>query len=294
MLAISTGESALLDFTPEAGAAARVVTITSPPFGYKDEQGTNKNGKNADMTTRVCASNYGWFGQRVIRFVLDKREMWPVWNARLKIQSDALKDRYAAKIAENSALSRVLSHVALLAVVAEILHEDLNLPKPHGYTTTTNEETGDSLLYNPAIGKLITQCAESYRSTKVMTQQWEQFKDIINQHTHLLLYHRTDATVGSTPPTSAGWFGFWKLPENDDKHVYIYVNQAKYILTDRIGVAIADGILNTWALEGKIVPAKEAFVDGDYRSGGFTHVINVQSTSHRVIKILRSALSTIV
>lgn len=114
---ISSGEGPLSEMSRHAGVRARVLSITGSPLG-------KGGGATAEYLREALARNYGWFGQRVIEYLMAIQVDWD----QIRSMWAQTRDRYL--MSSTGAVSRRhCASLAVLAVAAQICHH-LGMPRP--------------------------------------------------------------------------------------------------------------------------------------------------------------------
>jgi putative DNA primase/helicase len=118
-LLLSTGEAPATSFTQDAGARARVLSITGSPLPK------GSRALVAELTAALLA-NHGHAGPRLVRHLLATRAEW-----------GAIRTRYAAHVAkwtreagDSAVAGRLAAILALLELGQEAAHDVLGLPRP--------------------------------------------------------------------------------------------------------------------------------------------------------------------
>lgn len=107
-LLLSTGEASITSFSDGGGAAARTLSIRTPPMG--EASAANKSA--ADAIKAGFLEHYGHLGPRVVAYAQTHR-------ARLRERYAVARQTYGG-IASTAAGQRVSDYVAVLAVAAEV------------------------------------------------------------------------------------------------------------------------------------------------------------------------------
>jgi hypothetical protein len=121
---LSTGEAPATSFTQDGGTRARTLCVWGSPFG-----GTSEATVAAVQALTVgVREHFGHLGPRVVRWLLDTPD------AAAKVQAAYAVHRGAwTEVAGVDAVRvRVAQYVAALAVVADLLHGQLGVPRPEG------------------------------------------------------------------------------------------------------------------------------------------------------------------
>lgn len=114
--AISTGEQTATSFSQDAGARARIVQMTGSPMGGFSE----RSAQAAEEVVRVAQENYGHVLPRVIDQLFPIRHDKEKKAALVKL-FNSRRDTYSIGAA-TSVERRLAAYVALMSVVADILH----------------------------------------------------------------------------------------------------------------------------------------------------------------------------
>jgi putative DNA primase/helicase len=118
-LLLSTGEASATSFTQDAGARARVLSITGSPLP----------GDSAALVARLTAGvcdNFGHAGPEVVRRLIAQRQIWP-----------KIRTRYAKRVAYyteqaggSPVAARLAQTLALVELGGDALHNMLDVPRP--------------------------------------------------------------------------------------------------------------------------------------------------------------------
>lgn len=121
---LSTGEAPATSFTQDGGTRARTLGLWGSPFGGADDTTVAAvQGLTAGVLT-----HHGHLGPRMVR-----------WLVEVPDAPERVRSRYAAAVASWTAdadghpvATRAAQYLAALEVVAEVVHEVLAVPRPHG------------------------------------------------------------------------------------------------------------------------------------------------------------------
>jgi putative DNA primase/helicase len=181
-LLLSTGEAPATSFTQDAGARARVLSITGSPL--PDDSATLV----AQFTAGVL-DNYGHAGPAVVRRLIATRENWPRIRTRF-----AKRVAYWTKEAGGTPVAaRLAQTLALVEMGGDALHEILGVPRP--------DESPMRIAL--AAAKLSSDDADRPTAALLATYSWaaQHSQDFWGRH----LRDRDD-----TPrQPSRGWAGRW-------------------------------------------------------------------------------------
>lgn len=229
---LSTGEKAVIDFSPDAGARARSLCIRGAPFGSD----TTANRISTEALQASLRRNYGHLGPLLLRHLVDDcnydalRERW-----------GEIRDKYGAT-AGGSVSRRLAASVAVLGLAAELVH-DLGCPG------RDQMETALDVAWAAAqhSGEDSDRPAAAFRTL----YNWA------NMHAS-----RFEGATKSTKDESPhlGWAGKWRRTASSHqggglvwKQLSIYPQVAKPVLA-KAGYDV-DYVLNEWTRRGFLEPS---------------------------------------
>jgi len=113
----STGESPSLDLSNDGGSRGRLIDFWGNPFLK-----TDKDSKViVDRINRTTQENYGHAGPRVVQFILDHRDQWPLWKEAYQEANDLLTQTESMSPIE----MRLGEYFAAIATAIVIIHAAL-------------------------------------------------------------------------------------------------------------------------------------------------------------------------
>jgi hypothetical protein len=115
---LSTGEAPVVTMSHDAGTRARVLSLTSPPFGAQSAEGR----RVTEGTGRAVGANHGHAGRLWVEHLLG------VDAERLRERIEDRTERYAARFVPGTA-TRLAAHASALLVAGDLARE-AGLPCP--------------------------------------------------------------------------------------------------------------------------------------------------------------------
>jgi len=200
---LSSGEQAATDFTNRnGGSRARVITLWGSPFGAANK----KTAALVNDINQTLFDNYGFAGEKVVKFIVDHQEDWPLW----KDMHRKFKEYYSERAGQNSVANRMSEYFATLAIVIIIVHAAM----PELKRDTKISEIIDHLWACSISG---AEEADRAKVAFVKAYEWA----VANEHK---FYGREQTTNdGISIPPHDGWAGAWKK----DRWNYIAFQPAK-------------------------------------------------------------------
>jgi hypothetical protein len=250
---LSTGEARMTSYTQEAGAHARVISLTGYPLGAgKDAQGAERS----EALRAIVEAHHGHLGAKLARWIVDA-------------DRDLIRRRYREIVAgytssdqlPNATTRRFSPRVGLLDLVRSILHTQLGVPRP----------AADPI-------------AEIWRQVQQETEEADMpaealrylYQHATAQPSRFWGRHAIDSGGQALPP-SAGWLGAW-----DEGHAWTVIGfmpkDTKTILER--GKYASDLILTEWKARGWLVTEAK----------GLTAKLMMQGDRVRLYVVKRSAL----
>jgi len=226
---LSSGESAAVSFSQDAGTRARVLSLKGRPLGDDPQIG----GPKSEQLQAILANHYGHLGRRMILYLVGNREHHDAIRA---VYHDT-RDRYANLI--GSAVGRRhAAHLAVLEVAAAIVHQ-LGVPEP----------TCEPFAY---LLDMIEQAA--YEADRPLTALQEVASWCVTNKTGF--WGRHELSHGGTPRVpNGGWLGAWS-PEDDWYYIAITIPALRQVLHEA-GYRY-DEIKDRWAERGWLVRSTNA------------------------------------
>ncbi len=218
---LSSGEQSAVDYSKKhGGTRARAISIWGAPFGDIVD-GEFVKGLNA-----VVLQNYGHAGQRVVQFILDHREDWPVWREAYR----ELSSFYSQKAGSNTVADRLSDVFALLGVVVPLIHAAL----PELVPSRPIPEILEDIW-----GSVIGGAAEADRAKVALSRLWDW---AVENQSKFWGRHKTDSQSQPMEPHS-GWAGRWDRGKD-----WKYVAFTRRTMEDLISSFGFDwsGTLETW------------------------------------------------
>jgi len=213
---LSTGEQSAVEYSKRhGGTRARVLSVRGAPFGSENLATLVRE------LNRLVLQNYGHSGPEVVKFILDHKEDWPLWQeAYLEMQ-----EVFSAKAGDNSIADRLGDIFAFLAVTIPLIHAALPQLKPSRPIAELLE-----ILWEESLDRT----EEAGRHLKALQTLWDW---AVSNPDKFWGKHQTDSAGNPKVPHS-GWAGVWN--------------------TDRIAITTAtlervlkeyelDAILTSWA-----------------------------------------------
>lgn len=235
MLGISTGENSILAFTSAGGVAARTLAVRMRPFGPSNPQ----TKPVVEAVKQAFLENHGHFGPILVKYIIENKDEWASWREEWKRTCHAYSATYAGKIAGNATVGRLINHIALLHVVANIVHVRLGVPVPAGWLET------DTKIINPAIQVLERQVTMGDVSVSRGVSTFMRFREHVVNNMHR--FRGREERSGQAP--HGGWLGLWEA-ENEYEAVYVGIDAARREIAFLLGVPVADELLLTWTDKG--------------------------------------------
>jgi len=113
----TTGETPSLELSSDGGTRGRMIDLWGMPFGRAD----GESRKLVERVRAVIADNYGHAGPRLVQFILDNRDSWPLWkDAYLEA-----KDQLASHEGMSAIEIRLTEYFAAVATAIPIVHTAL-------------------------------------------------------------------------------------------------------------------------------------------------------------------------
>ncbi|MGE4262850.1 MAG: DUF927 domain-containing protein [Desulfovibrio sp.] len=113
----TTGETPSLELSSDGGTRGRMIDLWGMPFGRAD----GESRKLVERVRAVIADNYGHAGPRLVQFILDNRDSWPLWkDAYLEA-----KDQLASHEGMSAIEIRLTEYFAAVATAIPIVHAAL-------------------------------------------------------------------------------------------------------------------------------------------------------------------------
>lgn len=235
MLGISTGENSILAFTSAGGVVARVLAVRARPFGPSNPQ----TKPIVEAVKHAFLENHGHFGPMLLKYILDNKEEWAEWREEWKRACHTYSSTYAGKISGNATVGRLINHVALLHVVANIVHVRLGVPVPEGWFETEEK------IINPAIQALERQVTAGDVAVSRGVSTFMRFREHIVNNMHR--FRGREERSNMAPP--GGWLGLWESTAEYEA-VYVSIDAARREIAFLLGVPVADELLLTWTDKG--------------------------------------------
>lgn len=205
-VAISTGESSIVQYSRDEGTRARTISITGQPLG---------NGPGAAKLAETLRSglseHFGHAGPRLVRWLIAHREEWP-----------KLKDRYRRRVehwgsrASSDMARRASEYMALIELAAELLHQELGVPWP---SSSPLDVVWDAIEEGAQEGDQGAAALE-------LAYEWA------SSHQQSFWGRHEERRMGGGPvQPPRGWLGAWKSGEMWDGIAFI-PNQLDRMLRD--------------------------------------------------------------
>lgn len=276
LLGISSGENSILAFTRAGGVGARLLPVRDRPTGAANT--TNKAA--AEHMAAVVRDHYGHYGPMVVQFILDNRGEWPFWRKLLLEQMTVYANRYSSRVAGNATLGRVLNHLAMLDVVARILHVQMPvaLPPPKGFAL------GDGVVTNPAILMMERLLTAGDMVLPRSLKYFYMFREYMVSNVHRF----KGRELNSNQVPQGGWLGTWSAEED---YTEIYVAHDAFLREMRAltGLQAVDDLLVTWR--------DQEYIESTEQSGHLFDVPIFDRGQHvgtaRCIKITREKMTAL-
>lgn len=181
-----SSEQPLRSYGRHGGAFARVLELSGAMFGAESEESAALVARLRDGISR----NYGWAGRKFICFVLKKKNEWPAWRLRY-LDRVTIEQKLAGN---NAVRHRLASHLAAIAVAAELVHEAKILPFELNDSVAALRSKFGEQAEEADLGARALECvvawAAAHRSEFVTDGE------------------RSNSTTASRRPTH-GWAGRW-------------------------------------------------------------------------------------
>jgi len=113
----STGESPSLDLSNDGGSRGRLIDLWGNPFLKTDKESK----LIVDRINRTTQEHYGHAGPRLVQFILDHRDQWPLWKEAYQEANDLLTQRESMSPIE----MRLGEYFAAIATAIVIIHAAL-------------------------------------------------------------------------------------------------------------------------------------------------------------------------
>jgi len=188
---LSTGEQSAVDYAKgHGGAKGRVLSLWGTPFGEGDQA---QMVQELNMTVKA---NYGHAGPKVVQFILDHEEDWPLWRTAHR----EMLSLYAEKTGGVGGVATRLSEIfAFLATTIPLIHAALPDLKPSRPIADILDEIWPSVMQGAQQADLATEALKALWSWAVSNQA------------KFYGRHKLDAQ-GSPVEPHQGWAGRWDKP----------------------------------------------------------------------------------
>jgi hypothetical protein len=215
---LSTGEARLTEYTQDEGTRGRTVSMVGAPLG--------KHGaERSEALKAAVRQHYGHLGRRLITWLVSA-------------DADSVRAMYAAHLTlmarhtpDASAMSRRLAkYVALMATVADILHDELGLPRP------TPDPIDEMWQQAKATSMDADRAADALRTV------WE-----VAVSRQTAFWGRHDSRNGVECEPHGGWLGGWK--DYDNWTQIAFIGRPLREVLERAGHR-PDAIINEWRGRG--------------------------------------------
>jgi hypothetical protein len=113
----STGESPSLDLSNDGGSRGRLIDLWGNPFLKTDKESKLL----VDRINRTTQDHYGHAGPRLVQFILDHRDQWPLWKEAYQEANDLLTQTESMSPIE----MRLGEYFAAIATAIVIIHAAL-------------------------------------------------------------------------------------------------------------------------------------------------------------------------
>ncbi|WP_043601210.1 TOTE conflict system archaeo-eukaryotic primase domain-containing protein [Solidesulfovibrio magneticus] len=219
---ITSGEQSITDIaSSHGGVAARALSLWGAPFGDGD------NSALVNELEQVVAENHGHAGPRVVQFILDHRDEWPLWKEayRESIQF------WTTTTEGNSPSKRLSKSIAFLSVVIPLVHAaipELQIAKPM-------REVLKGLLVAVNQG-----AQQADRAKEALKTVWEW---AVSNPTKFWEQHRGDSNERHLEPHQ-GWAGRWETGKAP------YIGFTGKALGNILGVSEVATMTKTWSDRG--------------------------------------------
>lgn len=113
---LSSGERSILAFANDkAGARARVLELSRPPFGGKDAA----TAAVVHALQDACASHYGHAGPALVQYLIDQHNQWPAWREQYR----GMLAEWRGRAGDDAVLIRLAEHLAVLSMTFNLAAE---------------------------------------------------------------------------------------------------------------------------------------------------------------------------
>lgn len=179
-VALSTGEARLTEYTQDEGTRGRTISMVGAPLG--------KHGaERSEALKAAVRANYGHLGRRLMAWLVEADP------AVVKAMYVAHLGEMAKHTAEASAMSRRLAtYVALMAVAADIIHDEIGVPRP------TVDPIAEVWRQAQATSMEADRAADALRTV------WE-----VAVSRPTAFWGRHDGRQGKEREPNGGWLGGW-------------------------------------------------------------------------------------
>ncbi|MYL85232.1 DUF927 domain-containing protein [Desulfovibrio aerotolerans] len=187
---ISSGEQGAVDYAKRhAGAKARVLSLWGSPFGDGDQ---GKFVKSLEMAAR---DNYGHAGPKVVQFILDHRDDWPLWRGAYAEMLRA----FSYRAGNNGVANRLSEILAFFAVTIPLIHAALPELKPSRPIRDILDELWPAVVLGAEDADKATEAVKTLWGWAVANQAkfWGR--------------HKVDSNGNPVEPNQ-GWAGRWDNP----------------------------------------------------------------------------------
>lgn len=260
---LSTGEQPITSFSEDGGAVARVLSIRGAPFG----EDSAANAAASERLKRVVRRNHGHLGRRLIAYLVENMDRREEIEARYW----ELHENYTEHA--TGVGRRLAAHVALLALTAEIAHDELGLPR---FALDPIDAAWAALQEGEGEADKPREAMEAFGTWAASNQDkfWGR--------------HRTeqDKPTGRPIEPHGGFYGEWAAGEKTWEYIGVRREVLVKVLTEW-GYDL--GVLHSWKQRGWIN------VTTDPRSGkaSTSTLVTINGVrNRRVIAILRAALES--
>jgi hypothetical protein len=136
---ISSGEQSISEFSDQAGAVARSLTLRGSPFGRVTDE-TEEIVSDLNFTVR---QNFGHAGPEFVKWLLDHTEEWEDFREEYRNMIEKFGERVKEIRNGDPVANRYAETFALLDVTAALVHSAIDMPFEY---TNPIEEVMDDLL----------------------------------------------------------------------------------------------------------------------------------------------------
>lgn len=207
------GEASILSYgSKKAGAEARTISNPKTPFGRVTEDSKVR----VPRLNQVLEMNYGHLGERWLCCLTKNQGRWSEYRDRLRVLMDLTGEELRSS--DDGRMTRKAKSIALLKLVAELLHEEYGL-LPWPKTNIVEQMVGVVIAGKSNADVAISALLDVYSWANARANQ----------------FLRGGAYNKDAP--YSGWLGRWDLPSelsttNEIPNIYIYPQVMKKALTD--------------------------------------------------------------